>query len=113
VSEARLIEGPVLEVAQLGIGAGREADFENAYAEAVQVISAQRGFRRVALCRGVEESSSYLLLVEWDSLEDHTEGFQRSPDFQRWRALVGPFFAGTPVVRHYAPVADAPVATTT
>lgn len=99
-----LIEGPVLEQVQLSIEPGREAGFEAAYAEAVQVIGEQAGFRRVALCRGIEEPSSYLLLVEWDSLEAHTEGFQKSPDFQRWRALVGPFFAGPPLLRHYTPV---------
>jgi quinol monooxygenase YgiN len=103
-----VIEGPVLEQAQLVVDGARATEFEQAYAEAVQVVRAQQGFRRVALCRGIEEPGSYLLLVERDSLQAHTEGFQRSPDFQRWRALVGPFFAGTPVVRHYAPVPAAP-----
>jgi heme-degrading monooxygenase HmoA len=100
-----VIEGPVLEAAQLTVTPGQEAEFEAAYAEAVQVVAGQQGFRRVALTRGIEEPSSYLLLLEWDSLEAHTVGFQQSEDFGRWRALVGPFFAGTPVVRHYAPVA--------
>jgi heme-degrading monooxygenase HmoA len=96
---------PVLEQAQLVIETGHETEFELAFAEAVKLIQAQAGFRSVSLSRGIEEPSVYLLLVGWDSLEAHTEGFQQSPDFQRWRALVGPFFAGTPVVRHYTYVA--------
>jgi heme-degrading monooxygenase HmoA len=104
---ATLIEGPVLEQAQIRVDEDDAAGFERAYAEAVQVISGQAGFRRVALCRGIEEPGSYLLLVEWDSLEAHSEGFQKSADFQRWRQLVGPFFAGTPVVRHFTPVVPA------
>jgi quinol monooxygenase YgiN len=99
-----LIDAPVLEQVQFVIEPGREEGFETAYAEAVELIRAQAGVRRVALCRGIEESSTYLLLVEWESLEAHTEGFQKSPDFQRWRALVGPCFAAPPVLRHYSPV---------
>ena len=99
-----VIEGPVLEVARITVATGQEPQFEAAYAEAVQVVAAQQGFRRVSLTRGIEEPSSYLLLVEWDSLEAHTVGFRESEDFPRWRALVGPFFAGPPVVQHYSPV---------
>lgn len=96
----------MLEQAQIVVEEARAAEFEQAYAEAVQVLAGQAGFRRVALCRGIENPGSYLLLVEWDTLEAHTQGFRQSPDFQRWRALVGPFFAGTPVVGHFTPVAD-------
>ena len=58
---------------------------------------------------GVEESST-LLLVEWVSLEDHTERFVGSPEFPQWRALVGPFprelrsSGTTPLVRNYTTV---------
>jgi hypothetical protein len=38
--------------------------------------------------RGAEHG---LLLVEWQSHEDHTERFVGSPEFQQWRAVVGPF----------------------
>lgn len=94
----------VLERAQLEVHPGSEARFEAAYAEAVKVISGQPGCRAVTLARGVEERSSYLLLIEWDRVEDHTEGFVRSPDFAVWRALLHEFYAAPAVVRHYAPV---------
>lgn len=98
------IASGVLERALLEVHPGLEARFEAAYAEAVKVISTQRGCRSVTLARGVEERSSYLLLVEWDRLEDHTEGFVKSADFAVWRGLLHEFYAAPAVVRHYAPV---------
>ena len=50
----------------------------------------------------VEEASRFLLLVEWERLGDHLEGLRGSPAFASWRALVGPFFACSPVVVHFA-----------
>ena len=98
------ISSGVVERAQLDIVPGREAAFEEAFGEAVAVIRRQPGCRGVTLSRGVEEPSSYLLLVEWDRLEDHTEGFVGSPDFQVWRGLLHEYYAGPASVRHYAPL---------
>ena len=96
-----------LERAQLTIAPGREADFEAAFAEAKAVIAASPGFVSATLSRGVESPSTYLLLVEWERLEDHTEVFRGSESFTRWRALVGPFFASPPDVEHFTQVASA------
>ena len=43
----------------------------------------------------------YLLLVQWEKLSDHTEGFRGWALFQQWRAVIGPFFDGAPAVEHY------------
>jgi hypothetical protein len=39
-------------------------------------------------------------------VEAHTVGFRSSERFQRWRALVGPFFAAPPAVEHYRTLGD-------
>ncbi len=44
----------------------------------------------------------FLLLVQWETLEDHTEGFRGSADYERWRALLHHFYDPFPVVQHYA-----------
>jgi hypothetical protein len=40
----------------------------------------------------------------WDRLEDHTEGFRGSEDYQRWRDLLHHFYDPAPTVEHYEPV---------
>ena len=45
----------------------------------------------------------YLLLVWWDALESHTEGFRKSPEYARWRELLHPFYDPFPVVEHTFP----------
>ena len=52
----------------------------------------------------MEQPNKYLLLVEWDRLEDHTQGFRGSPDFERWRALLHHFYESSPTVEHYEQV---------
>ena len=95
----------VLERAQFRIVPGREDEFEAAFAQARLVIAAARGFVGATLSRGVESPSTYLLLVEWETLEDHTEGFRGSPAFGEWRGLIGHLFDGAPEVEHFVQVA--------
>jgi heme-degrading monooxygenase HmoA len=95
----------ILEQAVIEIKPGSEHTFEAALEEATAVISQATGFRSLKLLRGIEQPSTYLLLNEWDTLEDHTRGFRESDLFVRWRELIGPYFAGAPEVQHY----DAPV----
>jgi len=91
----------ILEAAVLSIDPARGGEFERAFAEARKIISAMPGFNSFELQRGLETPGRYLLLVEWRSVEDHTVGFRQSPQFLRWRQLIGPFFAAPPAVEHY------------
>jgi heme-degrading monooxygenase HmoA len=95
----------ILEHALITVRPDDHTRFEAALAEARAVIAGSPGFRSLALHRGIESPDRYLLLVEWDTLEDHTVGFRESPAFAEWRAHIGPFFDSPPVVDHFAPVA--------
>jgi heme-degrading monooxygenase HmoA len=95
------LDGMVLERAIMTIQPGAEAEFERALPAAREVIGRSPGFRSLTVLRGIEEPSSYMLLIEWDRLEDHTESFRNSELFGRWRELIGPFFAAPPDVQHY------------
>ena len=56
------------------------------------------------LCRAlrcIERPSRFLLLVEWERLEDHTEGFRGSTQYARWRELLHHFYEPFPTVEHY------------
>ncbi|MCR1780949.1 antibiotic biosynthesis monooxygenase [Nocardioides carbamazepini] len=94
----------ILEHAVLPVVPGREEEFEAAFSEARSIIASMPGFRGLALRRSLETPSHYLLLVEWDTLEDHTVGFRGSPDYQRWRALLHRFYEPFPEVEHYVDV---------
>jgi heme-degrading monooxygenase HmoA len=98
----------ILEHAVLDVVPDREQDFEAAFAEARSIISSMRGFRSLRLDRCLERRSRYLLLVEWDRLEDHTEAFRGSPEYATWRELLHPFYDPFPEVEHYEAVLDAP-----
>lgn len=97
----------VLEVAILSVRPGESEAFESAFRRAQQIISASPGYQRHELRRCLEAAGRYLLLVWWDSLESHTEGFRRSPAYQRWRDLLHHFYDPFPTVEHYVGVPGA------
>lgn len=96
---------PILEVAMLPVVPGRESEFETAFREASTIIASMPGYRLHRLHRCIEAESKYLLTVEWERLEDHTEGFRGSEEYQRWRALLHHFYDPFPVVEHFTEVA--------
>jgi heme-degrading monooxygenase HmoA len=96
----------ILEHASLDVRAGEEQRFEAAFAEAKAIISASAGFRGLRLERCIERPSSYLLLVEWDRLEDHTEGFRGSAAFEKWRGLLHHFYDPFPTVEHFERIVE-------
>jgi heme-degrading monooxygenase HmoA len=96
----------ILEVADIRITPGREVEFERAAHHGIQtVISRSKGFRGYQVRHSIESPERYLLLLEWDTLEDHTVGFRGSPAHAQWRSLVSDFFAQPPFVEHFS-VAD-------
>jgi heme-degrading monooxygenase HmoA len=97
----------ILEQALLPVKPGQEPEFEAAFEQAKAIISAVPGFRSFKLSRCIERPNTYLLLVEWERLEDHTEGFRGSPEYQQWRALLHHFYEPFPTVEHFAPVDSA------
>ena len=97
----------ILEHAQLAVRPGEETSFEAAFDEAKAIIAAMAGFAGLTLSRELERPSTYLLLVRWDRLEDHTEGFRGSADYKRWRDLLHHFYDPFPTVEHYEEVASA------
>ena len=91
----------VLEVAVLDVKPGRSAEFEAAFSEAQAIIAASAGYRSHELRRCLETKDRYLLLVHWDSLESHTQGFRGSAAYQQWRCLLHHFYEPFPTVEHY------------
>ncbi len=92
----------VVEQAYITVVAGKEADFEAAFAKAESVLAGAAGCRATALFRDIERPGAYLLRVTWERLGDHLEVFPTSPAGQEFAAQVAHFFDGAPEVRHFA-----------
>jgi heme-degrading monooxygenase HmoA len=92
----------ILESALLEVKPGAEAAFEAAIKAARPLIAATPGFRSIAVRRCLETPNRYLLLVEWEKLEDHTVGFRQSARYEKWRALLHDFYDPFPRVEHFA-----------
>jgi heme-degrading monooxygenase HmoA len=99
--------GMILEHALLPVKPGEESRFEAAFAEAKTIIASAPGFQGLSLSRCLERPGSYLLLVEWASLEDHMVGFRGSARYEQWRQLLHHFYEPSPVVVHYERVSVA------
>lgn len=96
----------IIETALTEITPGQEAQFESALAGAKLVLAQAKGFNQIQVHRGVERPNCYLLVLHWDTVEDHTVGFRESDLFVQWRALIGPYFANPPIVEHWQELAD-------
>jgi len=92
----------ILEIAEIRIAPGKNAEFEAAIARAVgSVLPRCAGYRAHKVQRGIESPDRYMLLIWWETLENHTVDFRQGPLFVEWRSHIGPFFAMPPVVEHF------------
>lgn len=92
----------VLEVADIRVTPGSEADFIAAFRAAREVLDTAEGCRTVRMTQGIESPDRFVLLVEWDSVDAHEQNFRATDRFSTWRAAIGPFFAAPPHVEHVA-----------
>jgi heme-degrading monooxygenase HmoA len=92
----------ILEIADIRIQPGQQAAFDDAIQRGLSsVITRAQGFRGWKVNKGIESPERYVLMIFWDTLEDHTVHFRGGPLFTEWRAIVGPFFAAPPLVEHF------------
>jgi heme-degrading monooxygenase HmoA len=94
----------ILEVAILDVKPGLEHDFLAAFTKAQTIIAKMKGYISHRLKRCLENSSRFILLVEWQKLEDHTEGFRKSEAYKEWKSLLHHFYEPFPTVEHYEDV---------
>ena len=95
------VQQVILEVALLDVKPGEESDFEAAFARAQSIIASMSGYVSHELQRCVENPSRYVLLVRWETLSDHTEGFRGSNEYQEWKRLLHHFYDPFPTVEHF------------
>ncbi|MDB5764308.1 MAG: antibiotic biosynthesis monooxygenase [Herminiimonas sp.] len=92
----------ILELADIRIQPGKQPEFDAAIVRGIeQVISKAKGFCGYKINKGIESPERYILMIFWETLENHTMDFRESPAFQQWRGIVGPYFSAPPAVEHF------------
>lgn len=94
----------ILEIATLDVKPGQREAFLAAFDEAAPIIAGMKGYAAHRLEECLENRRRFVLLVWWQTLEDHTVGFRSSAEYQRWRALLHHFYDPFPTVEHFAPL---------
>ena len=96
----------ILEIADIRIPPGKQAEFDAAIQHGIETVASKAaGFRGYKVNEGIESPERYILMIYWETLENHTVDFRQGPLFPQWRAIVGPFFAAPPIVEHFTLVA--------
>jgi heme-degrading monooxygenase HmoA len=78
--------------------------FEKDFVEASQYISFIEGYLGHRLEKCLEVENKYLLLVQWNTLEDHTIGFRSSESYLEWKGILHHYYKPFPVVEHFKTV---------
>ena len=94
----------ILEVAVLNINKGQADMFQAAFKKAENIISSMDGYISHSLQKCIEKDHQFILLVKWETLEDHTIGFRQSTEYQEWKQLLHHFYNPFPEVNHYRDV---------
>lgn len=102
----------ILELADIRVPAGKQAEFERAVQLGLDsTLSKSEGFHSYEVRRCIESPERYVLLIQWQTIEDHTVGFRQSALYEEWSAIVRPFFARPPEVEHFELVGSQDIAT--
>lgn len=91
----------ILELAILNVIPGEESTFEIAFAKAQTIICSMQGYLNHQLQRSLEHPNRYVLLVNWQTMEDHTIGFRQSNQYHEWKKLLHHFYDPFPEVEHF------------
>jgi heme-degrading monooxygenase HmoA len=94
----------ILEVAILNVKQNQTHAFENAFSKACIIISSMNGYISHQLKKCIENKNQYILLVKWETLEDHTIGFRTSEKYKEWSNLLHHFYDPFPSVEHYTAI---------
>jgi heme-degrading monooxygenase HmoA len=96
------MERMVIEHAVLTIKEELVEEFVQTINEAFPILSSSEGYLSHKLFRNKEKPTHFILVVHWNSLEDHLDGFVGSAKFKKWDSMLKHFFDSYPKVLHYS-----------
>ncbi|RYD22640.1 MAG: antibiotic biosynthesis monooxygenase [Verrucomicrobiaceae bacterium] len=90
----------IYEIALLPVHHEHIEGFRRAFAKVVPLLSRAKGYRGHLLAQGIENPRQFNLIVRWQSLEDHTPGFEASDDHQVFMMGLQEYLSDEPTVYH-------------
>ncbi|WP_122750976.1 antibiotic biosynthesis monooxygenase family protein [Pseudomonas viridiflava] len=90
----------IYEIALLPVHKDRTEAFRQAFAKVVPLLTRAKGYCGHMLAQGIETPEQFNLIVRWQSLEDHTPGFEASDDHQEFMMGLEEYFSEEPQVYH-------------
>ena len=90
----------IYEIALLPVHKEHIETFRRAFAEVAPLICRAKGYGGHMLAQGIEAPEQFNLIVQWQSLEDHTPGFVASEDHRLFMMGLEDYFSGEPTVYH-------------
>lgn len=90
----------IYEIALLPVHTGKTEAFRQAFAEVEPLLKRAKGYGGHLLAQGIETPEVFNLIVRWQSLEDHTPGFEASEDHRLFMLGLEEYFAEEPKVYH-------------
>lgn len=91
----------IIEHALLQVKPDQAEAFSAAMRNAKPLVSCQPGFQSMQVRPSQDTENQFLLLIGWDRIESHRDGFRKAPEYQQWRALLHHFYDPMPTVRYF------------
>lgn len=91
----------ILERAELPVIEGREEEFATAMQDrGLALLGSAKGSGTVRFGRGVESPSTFILLIEWTSVQAHMD-FRDTEEFGEFASITRSFYADAPRMEHF------------
>ncbi|AUX44245.1 hypothetical protein SOCE26_057090 [Sorangium cellulosum] len=91
----------IIEYIRYTIPAEQEQAFLSAYRDAAAELRGSENCLDYEISRCVEEPTSFIVRIRWDSLEGHLQGFRKAEAFPSFFGKVRPFYERIQEMRHY------------
>ncbi|MGG1483159.1 antibiotic biosynthesis monooxygenase family protein [Peribacillus castrilensis] len=91
----------VIEHAMLTIKEELVEEFVQTINKAFPILTCSEGHLSHKLLRNKEKPTDFILVVHWNGLEDHLDGFVGSANFRKWDSMLRRFFDSHPKFLHY------------
>lgn len=90
----------IYEIAVLPVQKEHIEAFRRAFTDVAPLLTRAKGHLGHMLAQGIETPERFNLIVHWESLEDHTPGFEASEDHRVFMLGLEAFFSEEPQVYH-------------
>ncbi|MCA1607639.1 MAG: antibiotic biosynthesis monooxygenase [Acidobacteria bacterium] len=85
----------------LSLARREQPRFSNYLREVSQYLAASPHCRGYQVLRGIEDANRFIVIIEWDSIEGHEQGFTNSADFPQFITPLRPYLQYIEEMKHY------------